>query len=62
VTQSSFDPPEEAEWHRRIAEAAYQLAEKRGFREGEALQDWLTAEVAMRDSLAVIGNPKAPKR
>jgi hypothetical protein len=40
----SFEPPAEAEWHRMIAEAAYYCAEKRGFADGHALEDWLTAE------------------
>jgi hypothetical protein len=40
----SFDPPQEPEWHRMIAEAAYYLAEKRGFAGEHALDDWLTAE------------------
>jgi Protein of unknown function (DUF2934) len=52
VTQSSFDAPQEAEWHRRIAEAAYLLAEKRGFTDGDALKDWLAAEAAMHHSMA----------
>ena len=32
------------EWHRRIAEAAYFKAERRGFLPGLELQDWLEAE------------------
>ena len=40
----SFSPPAEAEWHRRISEAAYYLAERRGFVSGHALEDWLKAE------------------
>jgi hypothetical protein len=60
VTHSSFDPPEEAEWHRRIAEAAYVLAEKRGFEDGAALQDWLAAEEAMRHSLVDVDRPQSP--
>jgi hypothetical protein len=60
MAHNSFDPPAEADWHRRIAEAAYLLAERRGFRGGEALQDWLTAEAAIRDSMADVDLPKAP--
>ncbi len=32
------------ERHRMIAEAAYFRAEARGFRDGDPLEDWLTAE------------------
>lgn len=37
-------PTPEHERHRRIAEAAYYLAERRGFRGGDPVQDWLVAE------------------
>jgi len=33
-----------AERHRLIAEAAYRLAERRGFEPGHELEDWLAAE------------------
>jgi hypothetical protein len=33
--------------HRRIAEAAYLLAERRGFAAGHELEDWLAAEQAL---------------
>jgi hypothetical protein len=33
-----------AERHRRIEEAAYYRAEKRGFEPGHALADWIAAE------------------
>ena len=33
-----------ADRHRLIAEAAYRLAERRGFEPGHELEDWLTAE------------------
>nr|MBA3848081.1 DUF2934 domain-containing protein [Planctomycetota bacterium] len=36
--------PTAAERQRRIAEAAYFLAQRRGFASGSAVQDWLTAE------------------
>ncbi len=36
--------PTAAERQRRIAEAAYFLAQRRGFAGGSAVQDWLTAE------------------
>jgi hypothetical protein len=45
---NGFDPPQEADWHRAIAEAAYYLAEKRGFTGENALDDWLAAEQQMR--------------
>jgi hypothetical protein len=44
----SFDPPQEPDWHRMIAEAAYYLAQKRGFSGGHALDDWLAAEQQVR--------------
>jgi hypothetical protein len=44
----SFDPPQEPEWHRMISEAAYYLAEKRGFIGEHALDDWLAAERLVR--------------
>jgi hypothetical protein len=45
---SSFYPPEEPEWHRMISEAAYYLAEKRGFPGDHSLDDWLVAEQQVR--------------
>jgi hypothetical protein len=45
---SSFYPPEEPEWHRMISEAAYYLAEKRGFPGNHSLDDWLAAEQQVR--------------
>lgn len=32
------------ERHRRVAEAAYYLAERRGFKPGQEIDDWLEAE------------------
>lgn len=58
VKTRSFDPPHEPEWHRRIAEAAYLRAERRGFTGGSPLEDWLAAEEAVRHTLA----PKDPAR
>jgi hypothetical protein len=53
MTQTAdFDPPMEPEWHRMISEAAYFLAEKRGFDPGGALGDWLEAELQVRKALA----------
>jgi hypothetical protein len=48
----SFDPPQEAEWHRMIAEAAYYLAQKRGFLGEHSLDDWLAAEQQVRQVLS----------
>jgi len=48
----TFDPPMESEWHRMISEAAYFLAEKRGFAPGLALSDWLEAELQVKETLA----------
>jgi DUF2934 family protein len=50
----SFDPPEEPEWHRAIAEAAYYLAQKRGFAGENALDDWLAAEQQIRQVISPI--------
>lgn len=49
---SSFDAPAESDWHREIAEAAYYLAEKRGFSGGYALEDWLAAEKQVRQAIS----------
>jgi hypothetical protein len=55
----SFDPPQEPEWHRAIAEAAYYLAEKRGFAGDNALEDWLAAEQQMRQVISPIPDSEA---
>jgi nitrite reductase/ring-hydroxylating ferredoxin subunit len=49
---SSFDPPMESHWHRMISEAAYHIAEKRGFHPGSAVDDWLQAELQVKDMLS----------
>jgi hypothetical protein len=49
---SSFDPPMESEWHRMISEAAYFLAEKRGFEAGRAMDDWVQAELKVKEVLS----------
>jgi hypothetical protein len=49
---NSFDPPEEADWHRMIAEAAYFIAQQRGFRGQFALEDWLAAERQVRQVIS----------
>lgn len=36
----------------KVAEAAYYLAEQRGFSPGAELDDWLAAEAQVRDRLA----------
>ncbi len=48
---ASYSAPAEAEWHRRISQVAYHLAEKRQFATGHALDDWLAAEQIVRDQL-----------
>jgi hypothetical protein len=55
----SFDAPQEPEWHRMIAEAAYYLAEKRGFRGEDSLCDWLAAEQQVRQVISPIFDPEA---
>jgi hypothetical protein len=50
--RSSFYPPTEANWHRMISEAAYFIAEKRGFAVGHAIEDWLAAEQAVKETLS----------
>lgn len=42
----------ESDWHRMISEAAYFLAENRGFEPGRALDDWLEAERKVKEDLA----------
>jgi len=45
---------QEPEWHRMIAEAAYYLAQKRGFRGEHSLEDWLAAEQQVRQVISPI--------
>jgi hypothetical protein len=52
MLRRSFDPPQEPEWHRMIAEAAYYLAQKRGFLGEHCLDDWLTAEQQLRQVIS----------
>jgi hypothetical protein len=51
LQHSASNAPAEAEWHRRISEAAYHLAAKRNFQAGAELDDWLAAEAAAKDFL-----------
>jgi hypothetical protein len=44
--------------HRMIAEAAYYLAEKRDFSDGDPVQDWLEAEVIIDQFLLGTGRPR----
>lgn len=41
-------PAEQGEWQRRVAEAAYFRAERRGFVGGTPEQDWFEAEEELR--------------
>ena len=46
---ASWAPPaEQGEWQRRVAEAAYFRAERRGFVGGTPEQDWFEAEEELR--------------
>jgi hypothetical protein len=51
-TPRSFYPPQEPEWHRMISEAAYFLAEKRGFVGEHDLDDWLAAEQQVKQAIS----------
>jgi hypothetical protein len=42
----------ESDWHRMISEAAYYLAQKRGFSAGSAVEDWLLAELQIKEILS----------
>ena len=52
LARPSFDPPAEAQWHRMISEAAYFLAQKRSFKNGSPLEDWLAAEELIKTQLS----------
>jgi hypothetical protein len=41
----------DAQWQAMVAEAAYLRAERRGFKDGTAEQDWLEAEEELRRNL-----------
>lgn len=43
----------EDELRRRVAEAAYYLAERRGFEPGHDVDDWLEAEQQVKDELTL---------
>jgi len=43
-----------------ISEAAYFLAEKRGFEPGRALDDWLEAELNVKEVLTGRKNERVP--
>lgn len=57
---SAFDPlrftqpvnDTDGEWKKMIADAAYFLAEKRNFRPGSEIEDWLAAEEQIAMELA----------
>jgi Protein of unknown function (DUF2934) len=60
MASSSFDPPMESHWHRMISEAAYFLAEERGFEPGHAVEDWLRAELKVKEALVGSQSEVAP--
>lgn len=41
----TIDKTNKEDRYQRIANAAYRRAEKRGFKDGDAVQDWLSAEM-----------------
>jgi hypothetical protein len=55
----SFDSTQEPEWHRMIAEAAYYLAQKRGFTGENTLDDWLAAEQEIRQVISPSSSGRA---
>ena len=52
-TPAEADVSARAELDRMICEAAYYIAEQRGFEPGHELDDWLAAEAQIHDQLAV---------
>jgi hypothetical protein len=57
----AFDPPEEAVWHRMIAEAAYYRAQKVEFAGESALEHWLAAEEEIRQVLTGASTDTTPE-
>lgn len=58
----SFYPPQEPDWHRAIAEAAYYLAQKRGFTGDNVLGDWITAEQQVKQVISpTLDSQEQPK-
>lgn len=57
----AFDPPEEAVWHRMIAEAAYYRARNAQFAGESALAHWLAAEEEIRALLTGGSTDAAPE-
>jgi len=51
-TATEVDESARAELDRMIGEAAYYIAEQRGFEPGHELDDWLAAEAQIHDQLA----------
>ncbi|MGQ0546536.1 MAG: DUF2934 domain-containing protein [Betaproteobacteria bacterium] len=49
--------PSDEEARARIAEAAYYLAERRGFAPGGEVEDWLAAEAQITTGLGSAGKP-----
>lgn len=61
IARPSFDAPAEAQWHRMISEAAYFLAQKRSFKSGSPLEDWLAAEELIKKQLSDRGSADLSK-
>jgi hypothetical protein len=63
ASNHAFDPPAEAEWHRRISEAAYYRSQKQEFSGESVLDNWIAAELEVRALLSAEAKaPKRPKR
>ena len=54
--------PTSEEKHQMIAQAAYFHAEKRGFADGDPIEDWLVAEAEIEKSLREAHEPKPRKQ
>lgn len=61
ATSSAVDDPPATDRSQMIAEAAYYLAEQRGFDGGDPVQDWLEAE-GMIDQMQVSKGTKRRSR
>ena len=62
MTQSDTQAFSAEERRLMVAEAAYYLAERRGFQEGGCMADWLQAEIDVERMLEVAPTPKTPAK